>query len=94
MKFISRVILQLTFMILILIIGVFFSKKMDFEEVNYNKTFFWWLILLTGFVFQTTWGMYTFVNSVRNKEGPEGPQGDIGPPGPQGPPGVCKCPNS
>ena len=93
MNFISRVILQLTFMIIILIIGIFFSKKMDFDT-NYNKTFFWWLILLTGLVFQTTWSNYWYVTSVRNKEGPEGPQGEIGPPGPQGPPGVCNCSKS
>jgi hypothetical protein len=93
MNFISKVILQLTFMIIILIIGVIFSKRMNFDD-NYNKTFFWWLILLTGFVIQTTWANYWYVTSVRNKEGPEGIQGEIGPPGPQGPPGVCKCPSS
>ena len=92
MNLISKVILQLTFMIIILIIGIILSKKMDLTKTN-EKTFFWWLILLTGFVIQTTWINYWYVTSVRNKEGPEGPQGEIGAPGPQGPPGICKCPN-
>lgn len=93
MNFISKVILQLTFMIIILIIGILCSQQMDFDK-NFNKIYFWWLLLLTGFIIQTTCANYWFVTSVRNKEGPEGRQGEIGPPGPQGPPGICNCRNA
>ena len=79
-------------MILLLIVGIVISKKIDSHD-KYVKVFFWWLLLLTGITIQLFWSLYLFVNSVRNKQGPGGEQGEIGPPGPQGPPGVCRCPN-
>jgi uncharacterized membrane protein YfcA len=93
MKYISKVILQLTFLVIVLIIGIFVSKEIiNWEPESVVKIFFWWLLFISAFYLMYIFSNYWTVNSIRNKTGPQGTMGESGPAGPQGPPGVCTCP--
>lgn len=89
MEYIAKIILQLTFLILVFIFGIFVTKRRKMEDKD--KVGFWWLLLLTAFFIISIFNNYWVINTIRNKTGPEGPEGSIGPAGPQGPPGICDC---
>lgn len=89
MEYIAKIILQLTFLILVFIFGIFVTKRRKMEAKD--KVGFWWLLLLTAFFIIGIFNNYWTINMIRNKTGPEGPEGPPGPAGPQGPPGICDC---
>ena len=89
MEYIAKIILILTFLILVFIFGIFVTKRRQMETKD--KVGFWWLLLLTSFFIISIFNNYMTINVIRNKTGPEGPEGPPGPAGPQGPPGICDC---